>query len=154
VLVSRGGASPTVWGGCTTTLGNPSADTCSGVFRFTCDGGTSTPSDPSDDGPCFVSLAAVVTGGGTAEVIPRILIHRQDLGGGPMVYCEYGDQASNSTPSQPALGPLTFGVGGSYDCGAPGQTGTPPDSIVALEVPPGYYDVWTTFSFVNYVPAP
>jgi hypothetical protein len=150
VWVSRGGAAATPWASYSTTLGSPlgalpgnGGDTTGGVFRFSCS---------AAQAPCKLSIQA--DGPAGTEVYPRVLIYKQDFNaGGPAVYCEYGDGATNNTgPSgnygfQPVGSALTFGVGGTLDC--PGNTAPLPAGGTAaeLELPIGRYDVWSTFTF-------
>jgi hypothetical protein len=136
VLVARGAGSAVPWATYSTTIGSPIGDNTGGIFRFTCRAG---------DGTCKVTLAA--DGPAGTQVFPRILIHKQELSAGPSTYCEYGDGADNNVQYEAVGNPLTFGIGGSLDC--PGTTQAYPANGVAtqLVVGPGYYDVWTTFTF-------
>lgn len=133
VLVQRGATGASApWATYSTTLGAPSGDTTGGAFRFTC---------RDKDGTCKLSIQA--TGPAGTLVYPRVLIYKQDFNaGGPSVYCEYGDGAF-----QPVDSPLTMGIGGSLDC--PGSTQELPagGAATTIDVPVGYYDVWSTFSF-------
>ena len=152
VLVQRGAGSPFPWATYSTRLGSPVGDTTGGVFRFTC-------SDAQ--APCNVTVrAAVLTNSnGHTPVSPRVLIHRQDLGGGPSVYCEYGDgstgvdpgeglpasilnQESSSTPTYSAM---QLNIGLSADCGI--LPAGPANNVDAIIVPAGRYDVQSTFVF-------
>jgi hypothetical protein len=145
VLVQRGGGSFTPWATDSTVLGSPLGfgDTASGQFRFTC----STAKEP-----CAVSLAGEATEAGVT-VYPRILIYKSDINTGQVFgQCEYGDGADNNGSYEPVGDntsiALTVGIGGSFDCNGP-QTNPPPNNGVATEidVPAGYYDVFTTFYF-------
>lgn len=129
VIIDRG-SGPVPWAVYSTTLGSPVGDDTGGVFRFTC------------NTTCTLTTAASGPTGTT--VWPRLLIHKQPLGGGPSTYCEYLDGATNSTPFEGMGAPLTMGIGGSYDC--PGGSG-PSGTVSAYTVPAGYYDVWSSFKF-------
>lgn len=148
VNVSRGGAPATAWATYSTALGSPVGDTTGGVFRFTCS---------TANAPCTVAVKAAVLSdsSGTADFYPRVLIYRQDYNsGGPEVYCEYGDgstgaapmaitkQASTTTPTYTAV---PINIGGSADCGLPGPAG----DVAQITVPAGYYDVNSTFVFLD-----
>jgi hypothetical protein len=135
IYVQRGSGAPTVWASYSTALGSPVGDNTGGVFRFTC---------RSSDVTCTVTVAASGPTGTT--VFPRLLIHKQELSGGPSTYCEYLDGATNSDPWEPVGPSLTMGIGGTQDC--PGHTG-PGGVVSAYTVAPGYYDVWSTFTFMQ-----
>ena len=133
--VQRGSGTSVPWATYSTTLGAPAGDTTGGAFRFTC---TTT------HATCKLSLQASGPAGTT--VYPRVLIYKQDVNaGGRSVYCEYGDGATQ--PVDPAGSALTMGVGGSLDC--PGTTQAYPagGTATTIDVPAGFYDVWSTFSF-------
>ena len=143
VLVKRGSGSPTPWATDSTVLGSPLGfgDTASGEFRFTCS---------TANAPCAVSLQAEATEAGVT-VYPRILIYKSDINTGQVFgQCEYGDGADNNgsyeTTGNGTLASLTVGIGGSLDCGT---SQTYPQNGVAseIDVPAGYYDVFTTFYF-------
>jgi hypothetical protein len=139
VLVSRGGAAPTAWATYSTALGSPVGDTTSGTFRFTC---------TDAKAPCKVSVAAYSTATGT-KVYPRVLIYREDIGGGTETYCEYGDGTDNNGGTATlgtAASAVTLGIGGSLDCGS--AQAYPTNGVASdIEVPAGYYDVFSTFAF-------
>jgi hypothetical protein len=137
VLVSRGGNPATVWAQYSTPLGSVDGDTASGVFRFTCS---------AANAPCKLSVAA--SGPAGTVVWPRVLIHKQELSGGPSTYCEYLDGATNDDahPFEAVGASLTMGIGGSKDC--PGSTG-PGGVVTEYQVAAGYYDVWSTFTFLS-----
>jgi hypothetical protein len=137
VKVARGGNPATTWATYSTSLGSPYGDTASGAFRFTC---------PADKAPCNVSLAAASTDA-SATVYPRILIYKSDINTGQVSgQCEYGDGANNNNSYESANGALTVGIGGTLDCGA-GQVNPTNGIATEIDVPAGYYDVWSTFSF-------
>lgn len=141
VLVSRGGGPATVWGTYSTTLGSPAlfGDTASGELRFTC---------RDTQAPCKLMTAASTSGSQTATVYPRLLLYKQDyFNAGPSQYCEYADGADNNGSYEPVGNPLAMGIGGTLDC--PGHTQvTPANGVVTeIDVPAGYYDVWSTFYF-------
>lgn len=143
VLVKRGSGSFTPWAADSTVLGSPLGfgDTASGEFRFTCS---------TANAPCAVSLQAAATEAGVT-VYPRILLYRSDYNTGNWVgYCEYGDGADNNG-SYEAVGNgspsnLTVGIGGTLDCGS-SQTYPAGGTASEIDVPEGYYDVFTTFYF-------
>jgi hypothetical protein len=148
VNVSRGPNPATAWATYSTRLGSPVGDTTGGVFRFTC----STAS-----APCTVAVKAAVLSDsdGTTAFYPRVLIYRQDYNsGGPEVYCEYGDGSTGSAPlslakqessATPAYTAVPLNIGGSDDCGLAGPAG----DVNQITVPSGYYDVHSTFLFLN-----
>ncbi len=138
VDVQRGAGSVATWGQYSTTLGSPYGDSTAGSFRFTCSAAHVT---------CKVSVEALGPDGWT--VWPRILIHKQDINGGPSTYCEYGDGATNNQAFEAVDAPLTLGIGGSLDC--PGTTQAYPAGGTAsyIEVPVGYYDVQASFTFLK-----
>jgi hypothetical protein len=143
VLVKRGGGSFTPWATDSTVLGSPLGfgDTASGEFRFTCS---------TANAPCEVSLQAEATEAGVT-VYPRILLYRTDyVTDNWLGECEYGDGADNNG-SYEAVGngspaPLTVGIGGSLDCGS-SQEYPANGTASEIDVPEGYYDVFTTFYF-------
>jgi hypothetical protein len=149
VNVSRGGAPAAVWATYSTLLGSPVGDTTGGVFRFTCS---------NANAPCTVSVGAAILSdaSGSAQVYPRVLIYRQDFdNGGPEVYCEYGDGATGAAPlavakqastSTPTYAPVPLDIGGSADCGGPDPTA---GGVNQITVPAGYYDVHSTFAFLQ-----
>lgn len=149
VNVSRGAAPATAWATYSTALGSPVGDTTGGTFRFTC---------RTDQAPCTVSVAAAVLSDNHdgADFYPRVLIYRQDyLAPGPEVYCEYGDGSAGSKPvaitpqplsATPTYTPTPINIGGSADCG--GGVATAGD-VPVITVPAGYYDVHSTFVFVQ-----
>lgn len=143
VLVKRGSGSPTPWATDSTVLGSPLGfgDTASGEFRFTCS---------TVKAPCAVSLQAEATEAGVT-VYPRILIYKSDINTGQVFgQCEYGDGADNNGSYEgvgngsPAT--LTVGIGGSLDCGS-SQAYPANGTASEIDVPEGYYDVFTTFYF-------
>lgn len=136
-----------VWATYSTTLGSPVGDTASGTFRFTC------AAAEGFNPPCAVSVAAYATEGGVT-MYPRVLIYQQSPNGGPEIYCEYGDGTTNNNTSTAVLSqdsnaptPVTLGIGGSLDC--PGTTQVRPSdgTVSEIDVPAGYYDVQSTFTF-------
>jgi hypothetical protein len=140
ILVARGSGSATVWDQPNTTLGSPVGDTASGAFRFTCS---------TANAPCKLSVKAYATASGYS-VYPRVDISKDDLGTGNAVgNCEYGDgidnnggtQALTSSPSD-----VTLGIGGTLDCGA-SQTYPTNGVATEIDVPAGYYDVVSEFTF-------
>jgi hypothetical protein len=148
VNVSRGGNPASAWATYSTRLGSPVGDTTGGVFRFTCS---------TANAPCTVAVNAAVLSSshGAADFYPRVLIYRQDYNsGGPEIYCEYGDgstgaaplsiakQASSATPTYTAV---PVNIGGSDDCGLAGPAG----DVNQITVPSGYYDVHSTFVFLD-----
>lgn len=144
VLVSRGGAAPTVWGSYSTSLGSPFDNAASGTFRFTC---------KTTQAPCAVSLASQSTATGVT-VWPRVMIYKSDINTGQIFgQCEYGDGVS-STSAYGAVGvsptpsALSINIGGSLDCGAgAAQTYASPGDVNSIVVPAGYYDVQSNFTF-------
>jgi hypothetical protein len=136
-------------------MGSPIGTTTGGEFRFTCS---------STQAPCKVSIAAAVLSskGGSALVLTRLLIHKENTPSAPETFCEYADASTNSgTPARinrvpldtrliSIDDPLNMGIGGTLDCGA-GQHYTP--SVKEIWVPSGAngstaaYDVWATFGF-------
>lgn len=143
VLVQRGGGSFTPWATDSTVLGSPLGfgDTASGQFRFTCS---------TAKAPCAVSLAGEATEAGVT-VYPRILIYKSDINTGQVFgQCEYGDGADNNGSYEPVGDntsiALTVGIGGSLDCGS-SQTYPANGTASEIDVPAGYYDVFTTFYF-------
>lgn len=144
VLVSRGGAPAAIWATDSTALGSPLpglGDTASGTFRFTCS---------AVKAPCVVTLQAAATEAGVS-VYPRILIYKSDINSGQVFgQCEYGDGADNNGSYEPVgngtLDPLTVGIGGTLDCGS--DQVYPTNGVASeIDVPAGYYDVFTTFYF-------
>jgi len=143
VLVKRGTGEPTPWATDSTVVGSPLGfgDTASGEFRFTCS---------TANAPCAVSLQAQATESGVT-VYPRILLYRTDYNTGNWLGgCEYGDGADNNGSYEPvgsgSPAPLTVGIGGSLDCGS-SQTYPPNGTASEIDVPEGYYDVFSTFYF-------
>ena len=145
VAVQRGASPPTPWAVYSTEIGSPVGDTASGTFRFTC---------TTSQAPCrvFIGAAYLTKHKGEVAVYPRVLIQRQDYaGGGPQTYCEYGDAPLQVVPAQeststPDFTPLTIHIGGSADCGGPDPTA---GEVTHITVPAGYYDVFSTFVFIN-----
>ena len=141
VLVSRGGNTAVPWATYSTSLGSPVGDTTSGTFRFTCS---------TTNAPCVLSAQAYTTDSGTVKLYPRILIYKSDINTGQVSgECEYADGTDNNggqaTLTQTAA-PITLGIGGSLDCGS-SQT-YPPNGVASeIDVPAGYYDVFSTFTF-------
>lgn len=141
ILVKRGQGSFNPWATYSTTLGSPYGDTASGVFRFTCS---------TANAPCSVEVAAQATTTGVS-VYPRVLIYKSSYDTGQIFgQCEYADGADNSNSTEAvgtSLGILNVGIGGSFDCGA-GQTYT--NGVTDhIDVPAGYYDVESTFTFTS-----
>jgi hypothetical protein len=138
-MVTRGGKTAAPWATYSTSLGSPVGDTTSGEFRFTC----STP-----NAPCAVSARAYTTDSGTVKVYPRILIYKSDVGTSESE-CEYADGIDNNggqaTLTQSAS-PITLGIGGTLDCDS-SQPYPSNGTASAIEVPAGYYDVFSTFTF-------
>jgi hypothetical protein len=137
------------WATYSTALGSPVGDTTGGTFRFTCS---------TVNAPCTVAVAAAVLSDdpGNADFYPRVLIYRQDYdNAGPEVYCEYGDGSTGSAPisinaqalsATPTYTPVPINIGGSADCGGPVATA---GDVNVITVPSGYYDVHSTFVFVQ-----
>lgn len=160
ISVQRGNSSPSVWARYSTRVGSPVGDTTGGAFRFTCS---------TANAPCRISVgAAFLSTGGNAGFYPRLLIQRQDYAtaglptsatSAPQKYCEYGDgsfgvttpdgiatlsaQVPTATPSYTGI---AIHIGGSADCGGPVSTSGLVNEIV---VPAGYYDVFSTFTFIK-----
>ena len=112
-------------------------DTTGGAFRFTC---------KDTHGTCKVSIQATGPDGTTVD--PRVLIYKQDFNaGGPSINCEYGDGATNNGDFEPVGSALTMGIGGSLDCPAGTQVYPTGGTATTIDVPAGYYDVWSTFTF-------
>jgi hypothetical protein len=150
-MIARGiGAGPVIWGLFSTELGSPVGDTTGGTFRFTC---TSTHAE------CTVTIrASVLSDSSTAPALflPRILLYRggdPDTGSEPALYCEFGDgplQPIDREPldENPSDGPdLPFNIGSSEDCNGPDPDPPPGEDVVRIVVPPGFYDVFTSFGF-------
>jgi hypothetical protein len=146
VDVTRGAATST-WATYSTLLGSPVGDTTGGVFRFTCS---------EANAPCKVAIKAAVLADspGSAAVYPRVLIYQEDFSAGPEVYCEYGDGSTGSgvlsitkqaPSSAPTYTPVPLNVGLSDDCGITGPGG----DVNQITVPAGYYDVHSTFVFLD-----
>lgn len=142
VLVQRGTGSPTPWATYSTTIGSPVGDSAGGTFRFTCS---------TANAPCEVSVQAYATESGVT-MYPRLLLYREDYNsGGPESFCEYGDGTDNNggvaTLGTSASG-VTLGIGGSLDCGS--SQAYPPNGVASeIEVPAGYYDVFSSFTFFH-----
>ena len=142
VMVSRGTGAATAWATYSTLLGSPVGDTTGGTFRFTC-----APSKVS----CTIGVTAKVTGSDHA-IYPRLLVYNAGDGNGqgaPLTTCEYLDGPfTNVTSAGVTVG---LAAGGTYDCGLPSVTDHVDSTIGAgmvtnaLVVPPGYYDVHSTF---------
>jgi hypothetical protein len=97
-----------------------------------------------------VTLEGAATEAGVT-VYPRILIYKSDINTGQVSgQCEYGDGADNSDSYEAVgngtLSPLTVGIGGTLDCGS-SQTYPTNGTASEIDVPAGYYDVFTTFYF-------
>jgi hypothetical protein len=149
VNVKRGTDPASAWATYSTPLGSPVGDTTGGTFRFTC---------RPDQAPCTVSVAAAVLSDNhdNADFYPRVLIYRQDYASpGPEVYCEYGDGAAGAKPvsitaqplsATPTYTPTLINIGGSADCGGPVPTA---GDVSVITVREGYYDVHSTFVFVQ-----
>jgi hypothetical protein len=150
VMIARGiGAAPVIWGLSSTELGSPVGDTTGGTFRFTC---------TTAHAQCTVTIrASVLSDSSTAQALflPRILLYRggdQDTGIAPALYCEFGDGPLQLIPREPldanpSDGPdLPFNIGGSEDCNGPDPDPGGAD-VLRIVVPPGLYDVFTTFGF-------
>ena len=135
VQVKRGAGAFTTWATYSTSLGSPYGDTASGTFRFTCS---------EANAPCSVKLSSASTG--VVTVYPRVLIYKSSLDTGQIFgQCEYGDGADNAGSFE-AIGDLTVGIGGSLDCGS--AQAYPVNGIATqIDVPAGYYDVFSTFTF-------
>lgn len=143
VLVSRGGKPASVWATYSTTLGSPVGDNTSGTFRFTC---------ATDKAPCDVSAQAYTSSTGTVRVYPRILIYKSSFDTGQVFgQCEYGDGIDNNgglATLTNSAAPITLGIGGSLDCGS--AQAYPANGVATdIQVPAGYYDVFSTFVFVK-----
>jgi hypothetical protein len=141
ILIKRGTGNYTVWDNISTPLGGPVGGTASGAFRFTCS---------TANAPCDLEVQASATVAGW-KVYPRVDISKQDFNSGaPLGNCEYGDGTDNNggtkvlTANAPVA--VTLGIGGTLDCGS---TQTYPTNGVAdhIEVPAGYYDVTSEFTF-------
>ena len=142
VLVQRGTGSPTPWATYSTTIGSPVGDSAGGTFRFTCS---------TANAPCEVSLQAYATESGVT-MYPRLLLFREDYNsGGPESYCEYGDGTDNNggvATLGASASAVTLGIGGSLDCGS--SQVYPPNGVASeIEVPEGYYDVFSSFTFLH-----
>ncbi|HEU5216197.1 MAG TPA: hypothetical protein VFU30_11710 [Gaiellaceae bacterium] len=143
VLVSRGGHAAVPWATYSTSLGSPVGDTASGTFRFTCS---------TANAPCVLSAQAYTTDSGTVTLYPRILIYKSDINTGQVSgQCEYVDGTDNNggqaTLTQTSA-PITLGIGGTLDCGS--SQAYPPNGVASeIEVPAGYYDVFSTFTFTK-----
>ncbi len=142
VLVQRGTGSPAPWATYSTTIGSPVGDSTGGTFRFTCS---------TTNAPCEVSLQAYATESGVT-MYPRLLLYREDYNsGGPESYCEYGDGTDNNggvATLGTSASAVTLGIGGSLDCGS--SQVYPPDGVASeIEVPEGYYDVLSSFTFFH-----
>ncbi len=145
VLVQRGAGGATVWARYSTRVGSPVGDTTGGTFRFTC---------READGQCLLTLGASflsTNGAATSQFYPRVLMQRQDLGGGAQNYCEYGDGGLAIIGAQaPSATPIATGVminiGGSADCSGPNPAF---GNVNQITVGPGYYDVFSTFVFIK-----
>lgn len=142
VLVQRGTGSPTPWATYSTTIGSPVGDSAGGTFRFTCS---------TANAPCEVSLEAYATESGVT-MYPRLLLYREDYNnGGPESFCEYGDGTDNNggvATLGTSASAVTLGIGGSLDCGS--SQAYPSNGIASeIEVPEGYYDVFSSFTFFH-----
>ncbi len=128
-------------------LGAPGGDDTSGTVRFSCKDAT--------DG-CNVSLSAYSTGTGWT-VYPRLVLEKENNTTGAKLTCEYADGSDNSGATTKLTGTaatIPLGVGSTYDCGGPAQTGTAPSSVTEINVPGEsgqgiHYDVFTTLTFVK-----
>lgn len=141
VLVKRGTGAAGVWATYSTTLGSPVGDTTSGTFRFTCS---------TTNALCDVTVQAYTTSTGTVKVYPRILIYKSSIDTGQVFgQCEYGDGTDNNGGTATlttTVAPITLGIGGSLDCGS--AQAYPADGVAThIQVPAGYYDVFSTFVF-------
>jgi hypothetical protein len=150
-MIARGiGAAPVIWGLSSTELGSPIGDTTGGTFRFTC---------TSAHAQCMVTIrASVLSDSSTAQALflPRILLYRggdEVSGAQPALYCEFGDGPPQLIPREPldanpSDGPnLPFNIGGTEDCNGPDPDPPPGQNVERIVVPPGFYDVFTTFGF-------
>jgi hypothetical protein len=152
-MIQRGtgpGDRPVIWGLSSTELGSPVGDTTGGTFRFTC---------TAAHGTCTVTIrASVLSDSSTAPALflPRILLYRggdQVSGSQPALYCEFGDGplqpiAREPLDENPSDGPdLPFNIGGSEDCGGPDPDPPGGGNVERIVVPPGFYDVFTSFGF-------
>jgi hypothetical protein len=143
VNVSRGGAAATTWATYSTTIGSPVGDTASGTFRMSCSAAKA---------PCVITVQAYSTTAGVT-VYPRVDINREDTNDVPAGNCEYGDGTDNNGSSSPELSHdstspsnIKLGIGGTLDCGS-AQT-YPTDGIATeIDVPAGFYDIASTFTF-------
>jgi hypothetical protein len=150
VDVTRGANPPTTFAVYSTPLGSPIVDSTGGTFRFTCN---------ADQAPCSVAVKAAALSGreGTVLFQPRVLIEQTGTpvtAPQPTTYCEYADgsdgpagittlakQPKSLTPDYEAL---ELDIGGSADCVTPpGPGGT----FASIQVPEGFYNVETSFSF-------
>jgi hypothetical protein len=96
-------------------------------------------------------LAAYATVSGVT-MYPRLLLYREDYNtGGPESYCEYGDGTDNNggvATLGTSASAVTLGIGGSLDCGS--SQVYPPNGVASeIEVPEGYYDVLSSFTFFH-----
>jgi hypothetical protein len=149
VLVSRGGAAPTIWAQYATPLGSPVGNNAaSGVFRFTC---------TSAKAPCAISVTAAVLGSTDHTIYPRVLVYNAGDGNGQgaaLTTCEYADGSSGAAPltighqpssASPIYSAVPVNIGGSADCGI--VPAGPAGDVATIIVPNGYYDVHSTFTF-------
>jgi hypothetical protein len=155
VNVSRGHSTAgvqnaaTTWATYSTALGSPVGDNTGGVFRFTC---------TTVQAPCTVAVAAAVLSDNhdNADFYPRVLIYRQDyVNPASESYCEYGDGSVGAAPvsitaqpltATPTYTPVMINIGGSADCSGPVPTA---GDVSVITVGAGYYDVHSTFVFVQ-----
>lgn len=140
IFVKRGQGSFVPWATYSTVLGSPYGDTASGVFRFTCS---------TAQAPCSVEVESQATTTGVS-VYPRVLIYKSDINTGQILgQCEYADGADNNNSTEAvgtSLSVMNLGIGGSLDCGA-GQTYPTNGVATQIDVPAGYYDVESNFTF-------
>lgn len=153
VFVKRGTGSYVTWATYSSRMGSPVGDSTGGTFRFSCS---------TTNAPCDVAFSAgILSDSSTADghVYPRLSITKEDFNSGaPLGECEYADGADNSgstdvAPRQPSSTAasafsthLNMGIGGTLDCGS-SQTYTP--VVDHIEVPAGFYNVTSTFTFVG-----
>ncbi len=88
---------------------------------------------------------------------PRLVLEKEDNTSGAKLTCEYADGSDNSGATTKLTGTaatIPLGVGSTYDCGGPAQTGTAPASVTEINVPGVsgqgiHYDVFTTLTFIK-----
>ena len=147
MLVSRGGAAPSIWAQYATGLGSPVGNNeTGGSFRLTCS---------TAKAPCTISVTAAVLGSADHTLYPRLLVYNAGDGNGegaPLTTCEYADGSTGAAPktvahqassASPTYTAVPVNIGSSDDCGLNGAAG----DVTQITVPNGYYDVHSTFTF-------